>query len=82
MQIDPALIEEFGRLNAAQFDEWFDSLPQAYLRAIIDLVEVDDTQIRTKGSKDVLERAVLAGGSSDFCSQMSTEWRARRDSNS
>ena len=34
---------------------------KAYLRAIIDLVEVDDTRI--KGSKDVLERAVLAGRS-------------------
>jgi hypothetical protein len=33
---------------------------QAYLRSIIDAVEVDERRIRIKGTKDVLERAVLA----------------------
>ena len=36
---------------------------KAYLQSLIDVVEVDDHQIRIKGSKDVLERAVLAGRS-------------------
>ena len=31
---------------------------KAYLRSLIDVVEVDDRQIRIKGSKDQLERAV------------------------
>jgi hypothetical protein len=35
---------------------------KAYLNAIIDRVEVDDGEIRIVGRKDVLERAVLAGG--------------------
>ena len=56
---------------------------KAYLQPIIDVVEVDDHRIRIKGSKDVLERAVLAGQAmGESGSQMSTRWRARRDSNS
>jgi hypothetical protein len=53
------------------------SFRKAYLQLLIDVVEVDDTQIRIKGSKDVLERAVLAGGNdSGGGSQMSTRWRS------
>jgi hypothetical protein len=48
-------------------------LQSQLLRSLIDVVEVDDHQIRIKGSRDVLERAILAsqaaGGSG---SQMST----------
>ena len=55
---------------------------KAYLQSLIDVVEVDDKQIRIKGSKEVLERAVLAGQVAEAGSQMSTRWRARRDSNS
>jgi hypothetical protein len=52
-------------------------------RLVGDVVEVDDHHIRIKGSKDVLERAVLAGEAArESGSQMSTRWRARRDSNS
>jgi hypothetical protein len=39
--------------------------------------EVDDAQVRIKGSKDVLERAILAGrAETETSSQMSTKWRA------
>jgi len=57
---------------------------KAYLQSLIEVIEVDDTQIRIKGSKDVLERAVLASrnGGAAPGSQMSTGWRARGDSNS
>jgi site-specific DNA recombinase len=55
---------------------------KAYLRSLIDVIEVDDHQIRIKGSKDVLEKAVLASqNNQSWCSQTSTKWRARRDSN-
>jgi site-specific DNA recombinase len=55
---------------------------KAYLQALIDVVEVDDNQVRIKGAKDVLEKAVIASQSAGFsCSQMSTNWRARKDSN-
>jgi hypothetical protein len=56
---------------------------KAYLQSLIDVIEVDDTQIHIKGSKDVLERAVLAGRNLAIPgSQMSNKWRVLRDSNS
>jgi site-specific DNA recombinase len=54
---------------------------KAYLQSLIDTIEVDDRHIRVRGSKEVLERAVLAEQTATG-SQMSTRWRARRDSNS
>jgi site-specific DNA recombinase len=55
---------------------------KAYLQSLIDTVEIDDHQIRIRGSKEVLERAVLAGQTAgENGSQMSTRWRARQDSN-
>jgi site-specific DNA recombinase len=54
---------------------------KAYLQSLIDVVEVDDHQVRVKGSKEVLERAVLAAQAAEPGSQMSTRWRARGDSN-
>lgn len=35
---------------------------RAYIRAVIDQVEVDDTEIRIRGRKDVLERLVMSSG--------------------
>jgi hypothetical protein len=53
---------------------------KAYLQSLIDVVEVDDRQIRIKGSTDVLERAVLAGQAADESgSHMSTRWRASQN---
>jgi site-specific DNA recombinase len=55
---------------------------KAYLQSLIDGVEVHDHRIRIRGSKEVLERAVIAGQTaSESGSQMSTRWRARQDSN-
>jgi DNA invertase Pin-like site-specific DNA recombinase len=81
--IDPGLIERFGQAMREHLTTGSVPFRKAYLQSIIDVVEVDDTQIRIKGSKDVLEKAVLASraGTIDG-SQMSTRWRARRDSNS
>ena len=81
IQIDPALIERFGRGMRDKFSAESVPFRKAYLQSIIDVVEVDDHQIRIKGSKDVLERAVLAGAPGEAGSQMSTRWRARQDSN-
>jgi site-specific DNA recombinase len=54
---------------------------KACLRSLIDVIEVGDAQIRIKGRKDVLQRAVLAGHLGAETSQMSTKWRTRHDSN-
>lgn len=80
--IDPALIEKFGRTMRENFSAGSIPFRKAYLRALVDVIEVDDQQIRIKGSKDLLEKAILAQNSQPRCSQMSTKWRARRDSNS
>ena len=56
---------------------------KAYLQPLIDVIEVDDHQIRIKGSKDVLERAILATQTEGKPgSQMSTDWRSLGESNS
>jgi site-specific DNA recombinase len=80
--INPALIERFGRIMQEHFTTGTVPFRKAYMRALIDVIEVDDKQIRIKGSKDVLEKAVVASQNGQAgCSQMSTKWRAARDSN-
>ena len=81
IQIDPALIERFGRTMRENFRTGSMPFRKAYLRALVDVIEVDDHQVRIKGSKDLLERAILAQNTQSQCSQMSTRWRARKDSN-
>lgn len=56
---------------------------RAYLRSVIDQVEVDDTEIRIHGRRDVLERLVMGGGATPAgVPSFVRKWRARRDSNS
>jgi site-specific DNA recombinase len=58
------------------------SFRRAYIRSVIDQVEVDDTEIRIIGRKTVLERLVMGGGPSPAgVPSFVREWRARRDSN-
>jgi hypothetical protein len=45
-------------------------------QAFIDAVEVSDNQIRIKGSRDVLEKTLLARQRPNPGSQMSPEWRS------
>src|SRR4029077_13415159 len=76
-QIDPALIERFGRIIRENFSSGSVPFRKAYLRSLIDVIEVDDHQIRIKGNKELLEKAVLASQNAQpWCSQASTSWRA------
>src|SRR5262249_2427426 len=80
IQIDPALIERFGRIMREHFTTGSVPFRKAYMQSLIDVIEVDDRQIRIKGSKDVLEKAVIASQNREAgCSQVSTKWRAGRD---
>jgi len=82
IQIDPVLIERFGRTMRENFTTGSIPFRKAYLQSLINVIEVDDHQIRIKGSRDLLEKAVLATRNGPpECSQMSTRWRARKDSN-
>ena len=60
IRIDPAMIESFGRTMRQKLTSGSVPFRKAYLRALVDISEVDDAHIRIKGCKDVLERAVLA----------------------
>jgi hypothetical protein len=82
IRIDPALIERFGSTMREKFSTGSVPFRKAYLRSLIDAVEVDDHQIRIKGNKELLEKAVLASQSGQsWCSQTSTRWRSLGDSN-
>jgi hypothetical protein len=82
IQINPALLEQFSRKMRENFTSGSIPFRKAYLQSLIDVIEVDDTQIRIKGSKDVLERAVLASQNGVVpSSQMSTKWRSLGESN-
>lgn len=80
IQIDPALLEEFGRTMRENFTSGSIPFRKAYLQSLISVIEVDDTAIRIKGSRDVLEKAVLASRNGAVPgSQMSTGWRATQN---
>ncbi|MFC3071603.1 recombinase family protein [Shinella pollutisoli] len=56
---------------------------RAWLRAVIDGVEVDDREIRIHGRRTVLERLVMGGGATPAgVPSFVRKWRTRRDSNS
>jgi site-specific DNA recombinase len=55
---------------------------RAYIRSVIDQVEVDDTEIRIIGRRTVLERLVMGGGATPAgVPSFVRKWRARQDSN-
>lgn len=56
---------------------------RAYIRAIVDQIEVDDSEIRIHGRRNILERLVMGGGAAPAgVPSFVRKWRARRDSNS
>ncbi len=56
---------------------------RAYIRSVIDQVEVDDTEIRIIGRRTTLERLVMGGGAAPAgVPSFVRKWRTRRDSNS
>ena len=73
IRIDPALIEQFGRTMSENFRTGSVPFRKAYLQTLINTIEVDDRLVRIKGSKELLEKAVLA--TQVGSSQMSTNWR-------
>jgi len=81
--IDPAKIDTFARLMNEKLDSGDTNARKAYIRSIVDAIEVDDTAIRIIGSRDVLQAVV--GGKQNANGNVRgfvRKWRARRDSNS
>ncbi len=81
-RLDGDKIARFGILMREKIAKGEIPFRKAYLRSLIDAVEVGDRIVRIHGSKTVLERAVLADqakhpGVRSFV----RNWRAQRDSN-
>ncbi|MFG1258180.1 recombinase family protein [Xanthobacter flavus] len=81
-RLDPDRIARFGQLMRTNITEGAVPFRKAYLRSLIEAVEIDDHVIRIHGSKTVLERAVLADrathpGVRGFV----RKWRSQGDSN-
>ena len=82
-KIDTTKIDAFARLVNEKLDTEDVNVRRAYIRSIVDGIEVDNSVIRIFGRKDILQ-AVIAGKSSDDgrVRGFVRKWRARRDSNS
>jgi site-specific DNA recombinase len=75
-------IAAFGALMRDRLTTGEVPFRKAYLGALIDRVEVDDTQVRIFGRKDVLEQAVIAnGGPTSGVRSFVRSWRSLRESN-
>jgi site-specific DNA recombinase len=75
-------IPAFGTLMRERLTTGGISFRKAYVRSIIDRIEVGDHQIRIRGRKDVLEHAVFANGdSTPGVRSFGRRWRTRQDSN-
>src|SRR5207249_2844068 len=80
--ISPILVERFGKAMREKLTSGEVPFRKAYLRAIVDRIEVDDGAIRIVGRKDVLEQAVLAdGGPAPGVRSFVRKWRTGQDSN-
>src|SRR6516164_3360776 len=60
IKIEPELIVRFGRMMQENFSTGAVPFKKAYLQSLIERIEVDDDLVRIRGSKDLLEQAVLA----------------------
>ena len=82
-KIDPIRIDAFARLVNEKLDTGDVNVRRAYIRSVIDGIEIDDNAVRIFGRTDILQ-AVIAGKNSDDgrVRGFVRKWRARRDSNS
>ncbi|NJO54223.1 MAG: recombinase family protein [Bacteroidales bacterium] len=81
-RLDAETIARFGALMRENITSGEIPFRKAYLRSLIDAVEVGDRSIRIVGSKSVLEQAVLAKHATRPGVRSSVrKWRTRQDSN-
>lgn len=60
--VSPATVDRFARAMREKLSSGEIPFRKAYIRSIVDRIEVDDRCIRIMGRKNVLEQAVLAEG--------------------
>lgn len=81
-KITPERIAAFVELMRSNVLEGEIPFRRAWLRSIIDRVEVDDREIRIHGRKDTLERLVMQNAALPAAvPSFVRKWRARKDSN-
>ncbi|MGA0534079.1 recombinase family protein [Hansschlegelia sp. KR7-227] len=79
---DPEAIERFGRLMRQNITSGDVPFRKAYIRSVVDRIEVDDHVIRIIGDKATLEQAIAAGETgAQRVRSFVPKWRARKDSN-
>ena len=59
--LEPDQVERFGAFMRERITTGDTTFRKAYLRSIVDAIEVDDNVIRIHGAKASLEQAVVAG---------------------
>ncbi|WP_348644238.1 hypothetical protein [Methylocystis sp. H4A] len=80
--LEPDQVERFGAFMREHITTGDTTFRKAYLRSIVDAVEVDDKVIRIHGSKASLEQAVIAGEQiGKGVRSYIRKWRAHGDSN-
>jgi site-specific DNA recombinase len=80
--ISAAMVARFSQLMQERLTSGEVPFRKAYLRAIVDRVEVDDQLIRIIGRKELLEQAVLANGVPKAgVRSFVRKWRTGQDSN-
>ena len=81
--VSPAAVDRFARAMREKLSGGEIPFRKAYIRSIVDRIEVDDRCIRIMGRKDVLEQAVLAEGgtAAPVVHSFVPKWRTRQESN-
>ena len=76
------VIERFGQTMREKLTSGEVPFRRAYVGCLVDRIEVDDSEIRVIGRKDVLEQAVMAnGGPVPSVRSFVRKWRIGQDSN-
>jgi hypothetical protein len=77
------VLGRFGQVLSDGLRAGNPALRQAYVRLLVDEVTVGVEEVRIRGSRKALERAVIASSASSAgkVPSFAREWRARKDSN-
>lgn len=76
------LVERFGRMMRENIANGEVPFRKAYIRSVVDRIEVADEVVRIVGDKATLEQVIAGKSGTSGVRSFERKWRARRDSNS